>query len=78
MTEDDYDSVIEHYSNAIHLNPADAEAYFDRAEIYLKSGTSSCSEEKLRLAYADFKKGLELNPDSERAQLVKYILGEYS
>jgi tetratricopeptide (TPR) repeat protein len=76
MTEDDYDSVIEHYSNVIRLNPADAEAYFDRAEIYLRSGTIGYSEKKLRLAYADFKKGLELNPDSERAQLVKYILGE--
>jgi tetratricopeptide (TPR) repeat protein len=77
IAEDDYDLVIEHYSNIIHLNPADAEAYFDRAEIYLKSGAGSYSEEKLLLAYRDLKKGLELNPDSERAQLVKYILGEY-
>ncbi|MDR1318617.1 MAG: tetratricopeptide repeat protein [Treponema sp.] len=76
ITEDDYDLVIEHYSNVIHLNPADAEAYFDRAEVYLKSGADSCSEEKLRLAYEDLKKGLKLNPNSERAQLVKYILGK--
>jgi tetratricopeptide (TPR) repeat protein len=76
VIEKDYDSVIEHYSNIIHLNPTDANAYFDRAEAYLKSGADNCSEEKLRLAYADLKKGLELDPNSERAQLVKYILGK--
>lgn len=58
--ETDYDCKIKNFTEAIELDPANFEAYFERGLAYRKKNNGD-------LALADLNKALELKPDSAKA-----------
>lgn len=54
---DNSENKIEHYTQAIELNPDDAEAYFKRGNAYASKG-------EYNLAIQDYDKAIELAPDT--------------
>ncbi len=58
--EKDYSKAIEHYSNAIKLNPQMVSAYNNRGAAYSDTGAYDCAIE-------DLSKAIELNPNDAKA-----------
>ena len=71
--EKDYSKAIEHYSNAIKLNPQMAEAYYNR-------GLAYGEKEEFEPAIDDLNKAIELNPEFAEAYFcrgfVYFLKGE--
>jgi tetratricopeptide (TPR) repeat protein len=66
-----YDSAIANYTKAIQADPKNAEAYFQRGKAYnFKDETEK--------AKADFKKVVELTPDTEQGKKAKQLLNKLS
>jgi len=66
-----YDGAIANYTKAIQADPKNAEEYFQRAKAYnFKDETEK--------AKADFKKVVELSPDSEHGKKAKQMLNKLS
>jgi len=57
---DQYDNAIANYSDAIRLNPNDAETYFNRGDAYANDGNYD-------KAIADFSEAIRLIPNGEKA-----------
>ena len=57
----DYDSAIADYTQAIRLNPNDADAYYNRGNVYVKKGD-------FVKARADFEAALRIDPNDADAR----------
>ncbi|MCE1245397.1 MAG: tetratricopeptide repeat protein [Firmicutes bacterium] len=66
-----YDSAIANYTKVIQADPKNAEAYFQRAKAYN-------FKDEVEKAKADFKKVVELSPDSEQGKKAKQMLNKLS
>lgn len=64
-----YDIAIVHCSEALELDPVNWQAYNNRAIAYLGKGL-------IRLARRDVRRGLQLNPDSDRLHRVEILVEE--
>ena len=66
--EKDYLKAIEHYSNAIKLNPQMAGAYYNRGLAYYSNNN------EVERAIKDYNKAIELNPEFAEAYLGRAIV----
>ena len=58
-----YNQAIEHYTEALKLNPLMVEVYYDRGNVYYSKGDANGNDSDFDLAIADFTKAIEMKPD---------------